>query len=129
MLIIIITNRELAERKAQFAQEISNANMQMDNMKKSAEEYLARAEEAENYQRMVQNELAEAKIVQKYNAQLHKDLHREQQARKKLHNDMEDLKGFFFFPFDYFCLDILDVPSCRENSCVCSCSSLFSIGT
>jgi hypothetical protein len=67
--------------------------MQMDNMKKSCEEYLARAEEAENYQRMVQNEIAEAKVVQKYNAQLHKDLLREQQARKKLHNDMEDLKG------------------------------------
>ncbi len=40
-----------------------------------------------------QDELAEAKVIQKYNAQLHKDLQREQLARKKLHNDMEDLKG------------------------------------
>lgn len=41
----------------------------------------------------MQGELAEAKVVQKYNAQLHKDLQREQLARKKLHNDMEDMKG------------------------------------
>jgi kinesin family member C2/C3 len=32
-------------------------------------------------------------VVQKFNAQLHKDLLREQMARKKLHNDMEDMKG------------------------------------
>ena len=57
------------------------------------EDTLKRAEEAEFYQKTVQAELAEAKVVQKYNAQLHKDLQREQQARKKLHNDMEDMKG------------------------------------
>jgi len=96
--------------KAQFAQEISNANFQIDTLKKTTEECIARAEEAENYQQMVQQEIAEAKIVQKYNAQLHKDLLREQVARKKLHNDMEDLKGkttkylYCFCGFSIYCL-------------------------
>ena len=85
--------KELAERKAQFAQEISSALMQVEDTKKFADESLKRAEEAEQFQKMVQNEIAEAKVIQKYNAQLHKDLQREQLARKKLHNDMEDLKG------------------------------------
>lgn len=67
--------------------------MEVEDFKKASEEASKRAEEAEGFQRMVQNEIAEAKVVQKYNAQLHKDLQREQLARKKLHNDMEDLKG------------------------------------
>ena len=41
----------------------------------------------------MQNEIAEARQIQQYNAQLHKDLFREQTARKRLHNEMEDLKG------------------------------------
>ena len=55
------------------------------------------ATQAEAFQKTVQTELAEAKVVQKYNAQLHKDLQREQLARKKLHNDMEDMKGVVYF--------------------------------
>ena len=54
---------------------------------------MKRAAEAEEAQRLMQNEIDEARIIQKFNAQLHKDLLREQLARKKLHNDMEDLKG------------------------------------
>lgn len=57
------------------------------------EEAFKKAAEAEENQRLLQNEVAEAKIIQKFNAQLHKDLLREQSMRKKLHNDMEDLKG------------------------------------
>jgi DNA replication protein DnaC len=41
----------------------------------------------------MQNEIMEARQVQQFNAQLHKDLAREQAARKRLHNEMEDLKG------------------------------------
>lgn len=85
--------RELAERKAQFAQEISAANMKIEDLQRVCEEMTRRAEEAEAYQKLVQEEIAEAKVVQKYNAQLHKDLQREQLARKKLHNEMEDMKG------------------------------------
>ena len=79
--------------KAQYAQEISAATLQIQDFQKTVEETLRRADEAEAYQKTVQAELAEAKVVQKYNAQLHKDLQREQLARKKLHNDMEDMKG------------------------------------
>lgn len=41
----------------------------------------------------MQNEIIESRQVQQFNAQLHKDLAREQAARKRLHNEMEDLKG------------------------------------
>lgn len=98
--------------KSQYAQEISAANLQIQDFQKTVEETMRRAEEAEAFQKSVQTELAEAKVVQKYNAQLHKDLQREQLARKKLHNDMEDMKGAFFsvvaltfslrFPFAFF---------------------------
>lgn len=50
----MLFNRELAERKAQFAQEISAANMEAENLRRAAEEALKRAEEAEEYQRSVQ---------------------------------------------------------------------------
>ena len=46
--------------------------MQIQDFQKTVEETVRRAEEAENYQRLVQEEIAEAKVVQKYNAQLHK---------------------------------------------------------
>eukprot|EP00981_Chlorochromonas_danica_P005683 scaffold1172_cov180-Ochromonas_danica.AAC.10 len=90
---IEVLRKELADRRAQFAQEISAKQMEVDDFKRVAEGATKRAEEAEEYQRLVQNEIAEAKVIQKYNAQLHKDLLREQVARKKLHNDMEDMKG------------------------------------
>lgn len=67
--------------------------MQIDNIQSTVAGASKRAEEAEKFMEAVKAELAEAKVVQKYNLQLHKDLQREQQARKKLHNDMEDLKG------------------------------------
>jgi hypothetical protein len=86
-------HRELGERKAQFAQEISAANMQIGDLTKKVESSQAIADEAMAFQQRVQDELEQAKLVQKYNAQLHKDLQREQLARKKLHNEMEDMKG------------------------------------
>lgn len=64
--------RELADRKAQFTQEISSALMQVEDYKKLSEDASKRAEEAEQFQKLVQTELAEAKVIQKYNAQLHK---------------------------------------------------------
>lgn len=110
--------RELADRKSQFAQELSSKQMEVEDCRKAAEAASKRADESEEFVRAVQNEIAEAKVIQKYNAQLHKydvnflalygsmpftfhvclligyrDLQREQVARKKLHNDMEDLKG------------------------------------
>eukprot|EP01038_Epipyxis_sp_PR26KG_P009321 gene9321-12558_t len=90
---IDVLRRELDERKSQFATEISSAQLQIQELKKQNEEYLQRVQDAEASVKSMQDEIAESKVVQKYNAQLHKDLQREQLARKKLHNDMEDLKG------------------------------------
>ena len=85
--------KELADRKAQFATEISSAQMEMMDLKRTVEESNARAEDAVSQNKSAQNEIAELKQYREYNAQLHKDLQREQVARKKLHNEMEDLKG------------------------------------
>lgn len=46
--------------------------MQAEDFKKLSEDASRRAEEAEQFQKLVQAEIAEAKVIQKYNAQLHK---------------------------------------------------------
>lgn len=93
VMFYFIFRRDLAQLKSQFAQEISSANMQIEHAQSIAQASGQRANEAEKFMESVKAEIADAKVVQKYNLQLHKDLQREQQARKKLHNDMEDLKG------------------------------------
>ena len=55
---LLIFLRELADRKAQFAQEISNALMQAEDFKKLADDASKRAEEAEQYQKLVQVSLS-----------------------------------------------------------------------
>jgi hypothetical protein len=90
---IKVLDRELADRKSEFAQEISAALLLAENNKRLAEESIKKAEASEEIQKALQNELIEAKMIQQFNIQLHKDLQREQNARRKLHNEMEDLKG------------------------------------
>ena len=85
--------RELTALKAKSAQELSAAQMEIDDLKRANEELLRRAEAAEAGMREMQAELQEARAVQQYNAQLHKDLTREQLQRKRLHNEIEDMKG------------------------------------
>lgn len=47
--------------------------------------------------------MEQAREISKYNAQLHRDLGREQKMRKKLHNDIEDMKGLVIsFALDEF---------------------------
>jgi len=79
-------NREMGERKSEFAQKLSAAQMM-------AEDATKRADASEALQRAMAEEVAEAQKMALYNAQLHKDLGREQAARKRLHNEMEDMKG------------------------------------
>lgn len=79
-------NKEMGERKSDFAQKLSAAQMM-------AEDAVKRADAAEALQRSMAEEVAEAQKISLYNAQLHKDLNREQAARKRLHNEMEDMKG------------------------------------
>ena len=86
-------NREIADRKSEFAQEISAAHLLAENNKKLADEAAKKAEAADEIQKALQSELVEAKIIQQFNVQLHKDLAREQNMRKKLHNELEDMKG------------------------------------
>lgn len=52
--MIIYFYRELADRKSQFAQEISSALMQVEDFKRLSEDASKRAEEAEQFQKMVQ---------------------------------------------------------------------------
>jgi hypothetical protein len=85
--------RELTVLKARSAQELSAAQMEIEDLKRANEELLRRAESAEAGMRGMQAEVQEARAVQQYNTQLHKDLAREQLQRKRLHNEMEDMKG------------------------------------
>ena len=73
--------------------ELSQARMETQDSKKYAEEQNKRADAAEAVQRTMQQEVMEARQISAYNDRLHKDLHREQLARKRLHNEMEDMKG------------------------------------
>ena len=52
-------------------------------------------------QRLMQSDIEEARQIQGFNAQLHKDLGREQVARKRLHNEMEDMKGTCVYIYIY----------------------------
>jgi hypothetical protein len=86
-------NSSIAEMKSQFAQELSHAQSLVEVYEKKNKEAQERVEVAEEAQRGMMQEIEEAKMVQKYNAQLHRDLAREQAIRKKLHNEIEDMKG------------------------------------
>jgi hypothetical protein len=86
-------NAEMSEKAAQFAVELSNAQSEADTNKKRYVTAEERAEFAEEQLKACQQEIAEAREVQQYNAQLHRDLAREQKARKRLHNEIEDMKG------------------------------------
>jgi hypothetical protein len=104
-------NRELADIKSRYAKEITSANITAENCKKVCDEAVRRMTTAEDLANSMQAEVTEAKQVQGFNSQLTKygvlpsvvrnlkhmlscrDLNREQQTRKKLHNEMEDMKG------------------------------------
>jgi len=84
---------EMRDEKARSTKQLSEAKGAAEDAKKFAEESCKRADAAEAIQRTMQAEVMEARQVQQYNDRLHKDLTREQLARKRLHNEMEDMKG------------------------------------
>lgn len=86
-------SREMADTRSKAAEELSNAEMLIEMSNKKAAEAEERAEQAVGEQRSMVLEIEEARQVQQFNAQLHRDLAREQVARKRLHNEMEDMKG------------------------------------
>ena len=84
---------EIAQKKAKMTAELSQARMEAEDAKRNTEEQNKRADAAEAVQRTMQQEVMEARQIAAFNDRLHKDLHREQLARKRLHNEMEDMKG------------------------------------
>lgn len=86
-------NNNIADFKSKVSKELSEAKMLAEDYRKSSEESTRRADEAEIIVRQMQQEVMEARQIQAYNDRLHKDLAREQLLRKKLHNEMEDMKG------------------------------------
>jgi hypothetical protein len=99
----------MAERKAKFAEDLSNAQQLAEANLKRATEADERARAALEVQKSMELEIEEAREVQKFNAQLHRDLAREQAHRKRLHNEIEDMKGILlcvegYSVFSYFCI-------------------------
>ena len=70
-----------------------NLSKELSLSKLENAELIKRTELAETLQKNMQHQVEEAKQIHQFNSQLHKDLAREQLARKRLHNEMEDLKG------------------------------------
>ena len=86
-------NNTMNDKLAKLTEELSNAKSLAEANRKRAADEKDRADEAEASQRAMVEEVESAREVAKYNAQLHRDLGREQKLRKKLHNDIEDMKG------------------------------------
>lgn len=85
--------RDDAESRSTFAQELSKARqLAAENLKRAVESE-ERSQGAIEMQKSMEQDIKEAAEVQKFNAQLHKDLAREQVHRKRLHNEIEDMKG------------------------------------
>lgn len=83
----------MATHKAAMARELSEVTQKAeaaDRKAQSIEEQLVQQKE-DNHR--LQTEIDEARPLIALNAQLYRDLAREQAARKRLHNEMEDLKG------------------------------------
>ena len=78
---------------AKSTQEISAAQMEIEVLKSTNDQHLQQAEFVKVRLQQLEIEVAEARALEQYNQQLHKDLAREQIARKRLHNEIEDMKG------------------------------------
>jgi hypothetical protein len=84
---------QLATTKTQFAENLSRAENLAEAAKRAALEAEERAEEAALMMRSLEAEVVEGREYKQMNAQLMRDLHKEQVVRKKLHNEIEDMKG------------------------------------
>ena len=62
---VLFIRREISEKMVKFAQELSTAQM-------VAEQAVKRADAAEELQKLMANDIEEARVVQQYNGQLHK---------------------------------------------------------
>jgi hypothetical protein len=81
--------RSTVQHSEMFAASEASLSEATDNEKK----WTSEADKAESEIQKLQPQLVEAKKVIVVNAQLHKDLQREQGGRKRLHNELTDMRG------------------------------------
>ena len=90
---IEVLQNQFAEERSNLTRKVTAVAMELEHSKKETVEAVQRMKAAEELQASMRDEIVEAKATIQLNIQLHKDLTREQQARKRLHNEMEDMKG------------------------------------
>lgn len=86
-------NRQLIQERASFIKERTELMLQSDNFKQMSENMKKSHDSLHSEFKTLQLEITEARIMKSQFNQLFLDFQREQLARKKLHNEMEDLKG------------------------------------
>jgi len=84
---------EVKQGLGAFQQEIAEAKEAIEKAIDIAGDCTSEAKDAEHELEELQPEVGGARAIMAANAQLHKDLHREQQSRKRLHNELEEMKG------------------------------------
>ena len=85
--------REFAKEREDMAQVVARAKLESTDASERANLAVSKQKEAENWAQSLHDEVVRAREIDKYNAQLHQDLFREQQRRKMIHNTLEDMKG------------------------------------
>ena len=83
----------LSHAKATFEEEMKDAKEATAKAAQITKDCSEEAVQAEDELQGLQGEVTAARQVMQINTQLHKDLHREQQARRRLHNELEEMKG------------------------------------
>lgn len=84
---------KFSEEKSNLTRQLSALTLELEHSKQETQEAVQRMKAAEESQASMRDEIVDARATVQLNVQLHKDLAREQNARKRLHNEMEDMKG------------------------------------
>jgi len=90
---IVALNDELVEIKAKFVQDLSNAELLAESNNRKAQEAEEAADEARALAKSYESEIHEMRDIKKMNQKLLVDFNKEQLIRKRLHNEIEDMKG------------------------------------
>ena len=86
-------NNDMVETKAKLVQDLSNAELLADANNRRALEAEEAANEAKELAKNYEAEVLEMREVKKQNQKLLIDFNKEQLIRKRLHNEIEDMKG------------------------------------
>ena len=90
---IVALNNELVEMKSKFVQDLSNAELLAEANNRKAAEAEEAANEARALAKNYEDEIHEMRDIKKMNQKLLVDFNKEQIIRKRLHNEIEDMKG------------------------------------